>query len=806
MSARSSLSVRWALGDLRRNVGTSAALVLVLILSALLMATGAMVMERLLGSIDSLFEQSQPPHFLQMHKGDYDTGALERFAADHPEIDAWLVEEMLGYDSAVLHWHRPSTGESGDLSASATDNLFVTQNTEFDFLLDAAGSAPEPASGEIYVPVEYQQSYDLQRHDVLRIATGTEPVELEIAGFVRDAQMASSMSSATRFLVAPEDFSVLKTSGGNAPEIIVEYLLDDPAAANDLQRAYESAEGVPQNGQAVTYSMIRLFNALGDGMVAVALMFISVVLIAIALLSLRFVIRGSLEDQVRQIGTMKALGIPSRTIASLQLTKYSVMTIAACVIGGLLAIPLARLLTGGIQAHYAQAPTGVMTVLAPVLSLVLVYLLVIAICTGVLRAVRRIDVVGALVHGSTRSEAQAVRRARRRSAHVRRIGLAGFRGGRRALTRRLAVIDLQAEAGQWVLIPIVLMLATMLGTLPLSLLNTFENPRFVTYMGAPQADVRVDLQHSDTVEDDYRGVLADAEADARLTDVRSFAMELYETPGAEGWQLLRIEVGDYSDGGIDYLHGEAPRPGQIALSMLNAEEHQAELGDEITIRAAGSAGREETVTVSGIYQDATSGGYTAKMADEVRPGAAAYVVYADLAEEADPAAVAEDLSRRYPGAVAFAMEDYMRQTMSYVTDALRSAAILAVAFGLGVVVLIASLFLRLRMTRNRQSMGTLATLGFAPDQIGSQVRFQTLITVALGAVLGVVLTATGGEAMVGVLLSLSGLGIAEVSFLPNPWLVHLAVPLTLIATGYLCAAVLTARLRRAPMALWINEE
>lgn len=661
------------------------------------------------------------------------------------------------------------------------------------------------------MPVEYQQSYDLQRHDVLRIATGTEPVELEIAGFIRDAQMASSMSSATRFLVAPEDFSVLKTSGGNAPEIIVEYLLDDPAAANDLQRAYESAEGVPQNGQAVTYSMIRLFNALGDGMVAVALMFVSVVLIAIALLSLRFVIRGSLEDQVRPIGTMKALGIPSRTIVSLQLSKYSVMTIAACVIGGLLAIPLARLLTGGIQAHYAQAPAGLMTVLAPVLSLVLVYLLVIAICTGVLRAVRRIDVVGALVHGSTRSEAQAVRRARRRSAHVRRIGLAGFRGGRRALTRRLAVIDLQAEAGQWVLIPLVLMLATLLGTLPLSLLNTFENPRFVTYMGAPQADVRVDLQHSDTVADDYRDVLADAEADPRLTDVRSFAMELYETPGAEGWQLLRIEVGDYSDGGIDYLQGDAPRPGQIALSMLNAEEHQAELGDEITIRpvgsaGAGSAGREETLRVSGIYQDVTSGGYTAKMADEVRPGAAAYVVYAESAGDADPAAAAEDYSRRYPGASAFAMEDCMRQTMSYLTDALRSAAILAVVFGLGVVALITALFVRLRMTRNRQSMGTLAALGFAPDQIGSQVRFQTLITVALGTVLGVVLTATGGEAMVGVLLSLSGLGIAEVSFLPNPWLVYLAVPLALIATGYLSAVVLTARLRRAPMALWINEE
>ena len=150
------MNLKYALNDLRRNPGVNLALLLVLVLSSFLMATGAMVMERTVGAVNALFTVAQPPHFLQMHRGDYDPDALERFAAEHPEIDAWLIEEMVGYDSAALTWSRPGTGESGEFSESLIDNLFVTQNAEFDFLLDEAGEIVQPAVGEIYVPVAFQ--------------------------------------------------------------------------------------------------------------------------------------------------------------------------------------------------------------------------------------------------------------------------------------------------------------------------------------------------------------------------------------------------------------------------------------------------------------------------------------------------------------------------------------------------------------------------------------------------------------------------------------------------------------------------
>lgn len=146
MSNRESLMLRYARNDMVKNKGGNLALVVVLVLSAFLMATGAMVIERLDGSVNELFAQAKPPHFLQMHKGHYDADALEAFAAEHSEIDAWTVVQLYGFDGAAIAWDRPPTDEAGDLD-SLIDNLFVSQNPDFDFLIDESGRSPIPRRG-----------------------------------------------------------------------------------------------------------------------------------------------------------------------------------------------------------------------------------------------------------------------------------------------------------------------------------------------------------------------------------------------------------------------------------------------------------------------------------------------------------------------------------------------------------------------------------------------------------------------------------------------------------------------------------
>ncbi|MFI6578858.1 FtsX-like permease family protein [Nocardiopsis sp. NPDC050513] len=799
MNRRGSLYLRYARNDLVKNRGVNIALAVILILSAFLMATGSMVMERLVGSVDQIFDEAEPPHFLQMHKGDYDQGALHRFASEHPEVDAWLVEEMLGFDGAAIGWQRPSTGESGGLSDSLIDNLFVTQNREFDFLIDESGAIPRPSRGEVYVPVDYQRRYDLRVGDELSVMTDAGAHDLRVQGFVRDAQMASSLSSATRFLVSEADFAELDRSGGGVPEIIVEYRLTDPSSTSEFQRAYESDETLPKNGQAVTYELIRLLNSFSDGLLALALVFASLLLIAIALLSLRFVIRGTLEDEVREIGAMKAVGLSDRAIAGLYLSKYSVMAFLACVIGGVLAVFATDLLTRSIQVNYAEAPLGLTTILVPLISLALVYLFVIGICRGVLGRVRKIQVVNALVHGSTLDDRRTARRAERQARRVRRTGLVSPRGG--SVNGRLALLDLRAESGQWLLIPIVFFLVSVLMTIPLNLLSTFESPRFVTYMGAAESDLRADLQFSDDVDDVREDVLSRMRNDDRLTDVRAFANVLSEAEGDEGLATFRVEVGDYSGGTVDFLEGERPGPGQIALSVLNADRYQVSTGDELTLH---DGGEPTALVVSGIYQDVTSGGYTAKMQGEVTTGASGYVIYANVAEGTDPAAVAADYGERFPTANVIPMREYVQQTMSYVVSAFQGAAVLSFVFGIGVAVLITSLFLKLVLSRDRRKMGVLSAIGFSVSEITGQIRTKTLITVVVGTSLGGVCAVALGEPLVGALISLAGLGIVDLTFIPNPLLAYVAYPLLLIGAGYLAVVVLTARLRGANKSTWLE--
>lgn len=792
------MNLKYALNDLRRNPGVNLALLLVLALSSFLMATGAMVMERTVGAVNALFTVAQPPHFLQMHRGDYDPDALERFAAGHPEIDAWLIEEMVGYDSAALTWSRPGTGESGELSESLIDNLFVTQNAEFDFLLDEAGEIVQPAAGQVYVPVAYQQRFALNAGDELHIQTNAGAQTLTIAGFVRDSQMASSLSSATRFVVADADFATLRADGG-IPEIIVEYRLEDASQANAFQTAYERDESLPKNGQAVTGDMIRMINAISGGLVAVALMFASLLLIAIALLNVRFVIRGTLYDEVRQIGAMKAIGLPNRTISGLYLSKYAVMTASAAVVGGVLAIFATQTLTRGIQANYAAAPVTAATVLAPVLALVGVVAIVLGIARGVLRAINRIQVVSALVHGSTLDERRTARRAKRLARSVRRSAFASFRGGN--INRRLALIDLRAERGQWVLLPLVFLLAAVLMTLPTNLLTTFQSPKFVTYMGAPEADLRIDLQfttEAERVHDELSPALA---ADSRLTGVREYANELAEVAGTEGWESLRVEVGDYSGDGIAYLHGVRPEAGEIALSVLNADEYGVGVGDSLTLRRGGDA---VTLTVSGIYQDVTSGGRTAKLQGEPVGAVTGYVYYATVAAGEDATALAAEYGKRFPAAVAVPMREYVQQTLSYVTDAFASAAVITLVFAFGVVALITSLFLGLRLSRERRRAGALSALGFSGAELSWQLRFKAGVAIVLGGVVGVLVAVSLGEFFIGAAISASGLGIASLKFIPNPLLVYVVYPLLLIAVGMLAATAVSARLRRNDTSAWLH--
>ena len=365
----------------------------------------------------------------------------------------------------------------------------------------------------------------------------------------------------------------------------------------------------------------------------------------------------------------------------------------------------------------------------------------------------------------------------------------------------LVLLDLRTQAASWVLIPVVFFLAAVQVTLPLNLLTTFESPQFITYLGAPEYDLRIDVK-GENADAEREAMLAAMSEDSRLRDGIVYANVIRQVQGPDGWETMRLEAGDYSGSTVEFLEGTGPRSGEVALSVLNARKLGVRPGQTISMQADG---QPETLTVSGVYQDATSGGYTAKLGGKVTSGAVSYIFYADVGPGVDVDAVASDYAQRFPSSTVFPMARYASQTLSYVTGALRGAALVSCVMGIGVATLITVLFLRLRLTRDRRQHGVLSALGFSGRELAAQLLSKTLLCVVAGALAGVLFTVTAGERLAGAAISAAGMGITQLAFVPSP-LVWVLCPLVLVACGGLVALLMSRVLLRADKSSWLARQ
>ena len=332
--------------DLKGNPLLAVTTWLFMAVSALMFALTCFLATGLLGSVDALMEAAQTPDFLQMHAGEMDEAALVRFAAGQEQVRDYQTLRFLNLEnsSIVLAGH--------SLADSTQDNGVCVQSGRFDYLVDLENRViGEVRSGEIYVPVCYRQKYGLNAGETVRIGENS----FTIAGFLRDSQMNAMMASSKRFLVSDTDYKLLKSAGSE--EYLIEFLLRKGADINAFAAAYTDA-GLPSNGPAITKPLIRMMNALSDGLMILVILLVSVVLLLISMLCIRFTLLTQLEADRREIGMLKAIGIPKGDIRKLYSLKFLVLSGLGAVCGLLLALLLKGPISAQMRELYGASEDG----------------------------------------------------------------------------------------------------------------------------------------------------------------------------------------------------------------------------------------------------------------------------------------------------------------------------------------------------------------------------------------------------------------------------------------------------------------
>lgn len=263
--------------DFRKSPWSNGILLLFISLATAIAVAVTLMLTQLFSSMTAMYETANPPHFLQMHKGDLSQSDLDAFNSGYEGITHWQTVAMVdlyGDDITV-------SGENGKrftLSDCGLDISFVKQNEGYDVLLDENRQPLTVQPGEIGVPVILLDEYNFAPGDRVTLSSGGITRAFTVTAYLYDGQMNSTLCSSTRFLISDEDFAVLSGAMGET-EYLIEAWFTDSAHASAYQTAYEqSSLELPKNGQAVTYVMIFLLSALTDLLMAVVFLMAGVLL------------------------------------------------------------------------------------------------------------------------------------------------------------------------------------------------------------------------------------------------------------------------------------------------------------------------------------------------------------------------------------------------------------------------------------------------------------------------------------------------------------------------------------------------
>ena len=730
--------------DINQNKFSSGAALFFMAVSAMLLVLTALLFSGLAGAIDSLMEKAEVPDYMQMHVRDMkdaESGAawereaaeISRFAESRREVGKWQICGFLNLNNNQV------TLGGRSLLDSTQDNGLCMQGEKFDYLLNMEGKVPEVLPGEVFVPVCYRGKYQLSEGDMMEIGD----YRLVIAGFLRDAQMNSMMASSKRFLVNEEDYERIRNFEVQE-EYLIEFLLEENADISAFAAAYE-AERLPANGPAITKPLIRMMNALSDGTMILVIFLVSMVVLLISMLCVRFQCLTQMERERKEAGMLKALGVERTQIRRIYMAKYIFLSVCGGLAGLVAAFCIKAPMEKQIRELYGAAESGLE---AAVLSLGAAALAEGAILFSVRRSLKKTERMPAL---------EAMFQPREK------------KGG-----------------GQYLIIGLVTFACTFLLLVPQNLYHTMSSPDFVTYMGIGNGGIRMDIRQTGDIRGVTENIASALAQDAQVerytvltTKACTAVLPSGEADTFAGLKTvnLAVETGSHGVFPVEYLEGRLPeKQGEIALSVMNARELGLSVGDSMGLAEHGGI---KNYRVCGIYSDITNGGKTAKAYDAGGDVPVMWsVLYVSLKGSAEqneensaraPAEhfvtnSAEDFGEkekwmekyRAMGADVTHIADYVQDTYGQTPGQLRlagRAAALIAAFVTGAVVW---LFIRLLVEKDRYVISLHKALGFTGADMKRSYFIKGMLPVAGGMAAGFFIGNPLGEGICGAVMKSFG--------------------------------------------------
>lgn len=683
-----------------------------------------------------------------------------------------------------------SQGQANPFEAAGASLYLGYTGGKYAKPLDNEGNDLALDPGEVALSPGLMERNGLQIGDTLQIKISDKTFGYRIAVQCKDILFGNEMSGMGRLVFCREDYDKMVRDSENVTIGAYGFNVAEPETALELMNQ-QDFQSIASTIERSLYSMLYVF----DMIVAALLIVIGICLILISLMILRFSLSFTMEENYREIGVMKAIGMRNFSIQKIYLIKYFAVVAVGAAVGILLSIPVGALMTESVSRNMVLGGSADSLWINLVCGAVII-IFVTGMCVLFTRKLKKVSAIEAIRSGGNGERFQ------------RRRGLSLYKRKYMGTISFLGLNDILCNTRRYLVLLFTFCISFVLITVPLNTLTTMEsdemaskfslNPDAAVYIETIEAEGDDPYHSTRDLEKALRRVgneMAEKGYDVELSvGALIFCQFVFNDEGRTETFLTNYPIGE-NGGYCEYAEGEAPKlENEVAFSRKIMEENHLKIGDTVTVRLSG---KEQRLIITGYYSDYMQLGKSCRLnpaidlSNEIMMGY--WKTTVDMDTELTQRQLADRLQEEFPQYEWLTAQDAVDANVGSVKDAMRAMQMPMTVMLCVLIMLISLLMMKLFIVREKGQLAMLKSIGWRNHDIRMWLVMRMVWVVILSMVFAVPLSMLSNRFILGNIFAIMG---AELQIQVEPLKAYVLYPAVLLAGIMTATYFATGSVRR----------
>lgn len=701
----------------------------------------------------------------------------EAFLKESNSVESYTIDDML-----YLSKNQLSKGKNGKFelnNAAILSSFHIAQQKFFDA---DNNQITDMEDGTIYLKRRTMQSNGLKPGDILYIHTDNGyQKKFELKGTFKDVFMGSDMMGIDRYIISDADFQEMLLESG------LPYGRNYSVSCGNQEAFEQDYNDIGLNVQFGGNQALIKTSYIMDMIVAAVLLVVSLCLVIISVIMLRFTIIFTVNEDYKEIGIMKAIGMKDMVIRKLYLSKYFAIALCGSLFGFAASIPFSRALLMQVTENIVIKNEGSGVWLQGMVSIMIVGVVVLFgyFATGKIKKLTPMDAI----------------RSGNNGERFGKKGLLRLSGSKWKPTTFLAGNDVLCELKKYLVLLVTSAVGVWLVVMPVNTINTLCSESITAWFAVADCDFYINEEdklsevilsgdkkqyyaYMDEVKDrlEQEGI-----AVSKVMQELIFRFKVRN--GEKSYNSFSLQGLGTDTCQYFYDEGEPPvYENEIAITHVVAEKIDAHIGDTVYI----TMGEEEKpYVITAVFQSMNNMGEGIRFPEEteldysrVAGGFGIQVVLKETPDKEQLAETVNQIRKIMPEARVQTVVEYIDSMIGGISDQLKALKSLILAVVIVINILVVVLMQKMFLIREQGEMGMLKAIGFSDGNIIGWQTKRIMLVLFAGILLGTVTGTPFSQVTSGQVFKIMGASKIEFEInIPEVYILYPVILFTAIVTA-----------------------